>query len=103
MCRPDDRFGVIEGLSHVRDKDEDVEGEAEAVPDKPEDEVDPGGGSDSVDEQAGRGHTHYRETDPCAPRDCAHNGRCVSLHLSFKNAGKLELAPKVSQYPERKE
>ena len=71
----------MEGLPHVRSEDEDVEGEAEAVPDQPEDKEDPGGGPDPVDEQARGRHTHDRESHPCAPRDRAHHRRCVPLNL----------------------
>jgi len=81
LLRPNDGLGAVESLRHVRDEDEDVEGEAEAVPDQPENEEDPGGRPDPMNEQAGCSHTHYREPDTCAPRDCAHHRRCVSLHL----------------------
>ena len=85
LVGPNIGITAIERLGHVRDKDEHVEGETEAVPDEPEDEEDPRGGPDAVDEQAGGGHAHDRETHSCAPRDCAHHWRCVSLHLIIKN------------------
>ena len=97
LLRPDDGLGAVEGLQHVRAEDEDVEGEAEAVPDQPEDEEDPGRGPDPMDEQARRGHSHYGETDPRAPRDRPHNGRCVSLNLNLKNMNKEKLAIKYSE------
>ena len=78
--------GAVEGLGHVRDQDEDVEGEAEAVPDQPEYEEDPGRGSDPVDEQTAGGHPNDGETHPSAPGNGAHHWRCLSFYLWCKTS-----------------
>ena len=63
----------MEGLPHVRSEDEDVEGEAEAVPDQPEDEEDPGLGPDAMDEEAAGGDAHDGQGHPKAPGNSDHN------------------------------
>ena len=60
-------------LGQVGDEDEEVVGEAEAVPDQPEDKVDPGLGPDAMDEQAGGGDAHDGQGNPKAPGDGDHN------------------------------
>ena len=76
-------IGAVEGLRNVPDEDENVECEAEAVPDQPEHKEDPRGGSDPVDEQAAGGHTRDRETNPCAPGNGPHHWRCLSFYLCY--------------------
>ena len=60
-------------LGQVGDEDEEVVGEAEAVPDQPEDKVDPGLGPDAMDEQAAGGDAHDGQGNPKAPGDGDHN------------------------------
>ena len=68
-------------LRQVGDEDEQVVGQAEAVPDQPEDEVDPGLGPDAVDEQAAGGDAHDGQGHPEAPGDSDHNGLHALLVL----------------------
>ena len=82
--------GAVEGLRHVRDQDEDVEGEAEAVPDQPEYEEDPGRGSDPVDEQTAGGHPNDGETNPGAPGNGPHHWRCLSFYLWCKTSLRMK-------------
>ena len=66
-------------LGQVGDEDEEVVGEAEAVPDQPEDKVDPGLGPDPVDEQAAGGDAHDGQGHPETPGDRDHHWLDVLL------------------------
>ena len=72
-------LGALEHLGQVGDEDEQVVGDAEAVPDQPEDKVDPGLGPDPVDEQAAGGDAHDGQGHPETPGDRDHHRLDVLL------------------------